>query len=151
MGRVKKDCWSLNLEIRYYDAKSMSQERVSKIASVNKNGLSAEKAENGIIFRYSFVSEGISIPIQYTLQEDHLQVSVLIDQIEETAENRLIDISLLPYFGAANTTEQGYFFVPDGSGSLIHFNNGKYNGSAYQQKVYREDLIVAQERLDYFF
>lgn len=150
LGQGKKRLLESQLEIRYYDAKSMSQERVSKIASVNKNGLSAEKAENGIIFRYSFVSEGISIPIQYTLQEDHLQVSVLIDQIEETAENRLIDISLLPYFGAANTTEQGYFFVPDGSGSLIHFNNGKYNGSAYQQKVYGEDLIVAQERLDYF-
>lgn len=150
LSQGKKRLLESQLEIRYYDVNSMSQERVSKVACVDKNGLTAEKAENGIIFRYSFVNEGITVPVQYTLMEDHLRVSVLIDQIEETEENRLIDISLLPYFGAANTVEEGYFFVPDGSGSLIRFNNGKYNGSAYQQKVYGDDIIVAQDRLEFF-
>lgn len=50
-----------------------------------------------------------------------------------------MDIDLLEYFGAAGPEEEGYMFVPDGSGALIMFNNGKVNAPAYIGYVYGED------------
>src|SRR5690606_16132689 len=48
-------------------------------------------------------------------------------------------LSLLSFFGAGSTSEEGSLFVPDGSGALIHFNNGKTRYPAYRQSVYGQD------------
>ncbi|HOW98371.1 MAG TPA: outer membrane protein transport protein, partial [Kiritimatiellia bacterium] len=50
---------------------------------------------------------------------------------------------LLRSFGAAGTEETGYLVVPNGSGSLIRFNNGKSGTAAYSQYIYGMDLIDA--------
>ena len=52
----------------------------------------------------------------------------------------LLTFTLLPYFGAAYLDQEGYIFVPDGSGALIHLNNGKTTASIYSQPVYGDDL-----------
>ena len=48
-------------------------------------------------------------------------------------------ISLLSFFGAAGQEREGSMFVPDGSGALIHFNNGKTNirpiSSSYTDRI----------------
>ncbi len=53
---------------------------------------------------------------------------------------RLVEFHLCAFFGAQGVDEEGAIFVPDGSGALIHFNNGKTKYSAYQQSVYGTDL-----------
>lgn len=142
----KKRLMESQLEIRYYDEKSMSQERVSRVACVDKGGLTAQASPDGITFRYRFPAEGITVPLTYRLEADHLAVSIPIDGIQEEGGNRLADISLLPYWGAANTQEKGYFFVPDGSGALIHFNNGRQGNAAYEQKVYGANIVTAPDK-----
>ena len=143
----KKRLMESQLEIRYYDEKSMSQERVSQVACVGKGGLSAEKSPDGITFLYAFPAEQITVPLTYKLETDHLTVSIPIDRVKEEGTNRLADISLLPYFGAANPTEEGYFLVPDGSGALIRFNNGKQKNTAYEQKLYGQNNVSAPDKI----
>ncbi|MBO9599592.1 MAG: hypothetical protein J7559_17425, partial [Cohnella sp.] len=51
-------------------------------------------------------------------------------------------VSMLSFFGAGGTDAEGSIFVPDGTGALIRFNNGKTKYPAYQQLVYGADQTI---------
>jgi hypothetical protein len=80
--------------------------------------------------------------IEYTLDNDSLVVKVPADGIQAPPAYPIGNISLLSFFGAGGKDEAGSIFVPDGSGALIHFNNGKTKYPAYQQAVYGADLTM---------
>ncbi|MFD2657960.1 DUF5696 domain-containing protein [Gracilibacillus thailandensis] len=82
--------------------------------------------------------------VEYKLEDDSLLVKVPTEEIYYTPDSPIHSISFLRYFGAAGTEETGSIFVPDGSGSLIHFNNGKTNVPSYQQSVYGQDLALLE-------
>ncbi|MGN6714201.1 DUF5696 domain-containing protein [Anaerocolumna jejuensis] len=79
-----------------------------------------------------------SIPLEYRLQGDKLVVSIPTEKIKENGSGKITWIELLSYFSAGNMKEKGYLFVPNGSGSLINFNNGKKT-ERYTQYVYGMD------------
>ena len=83
------------------------------------------------------------IPLEYRLEEDGVRVSVPVSGIEEYGGGAVYRIQLLRYMGAASTEEEGYMVVPNGSGSLIYFNNGKTNVASYSQYVYDIDPLIA--------
>lgn len=83
-----------------------------------------------------------TIPLEYRLTADGLEVSVPTKQIQETGGAKIYNIQLLRYFAAAGTEETGYMVVPNGSGSLINFNNGKKTASEYNQFVYGMDPLA---------
>lgn len=79
------------------------------------------------------------IPLNYRLEGDNLVVSVDPGAVDYNRENYyLVDIDILPYFGAADEGD-GYLFVPDGSGALIYLNNGKTTVPSYYAMVYGQD------------
>lgn len=83
------------------------------------------------------------IPLEYRLEEDGVRVSVPVSGIEEYGGGSIYRIQLLRYMAAAGKDEKGYMVVPNGSGSLIHFNNGKTNVASYSQYVYDIDPLLA--------
>lgn len=89
------------------------------------------------------VDEQVSftIPLEYRLTEDGLNVSVPTDQIQETGGAMISRLRLLPFLGAAGMTDEGYMFVPNGSGALIDLNNGCKN-AAYTQNIYGIDPVA---------
>lgn len=81
-----------------------------------------------------------TVPLTYRLTEDSLVVSLNPAEVTYNDDGYyLVDIDLLPYFGA-QSGDDGYLFVPDGSGALIYFNNGKYTSSSYSAVVYGTDV-----------
>lgn len=100
--------------------------------------------ENGIRVVYNYSKAGFRYPVEYTLEDDHLKASLKVSEIEETdPRNIATQVTLLGSFGAAGPDEEGYFVIPDGSGALVRFNNGKNVGSnAYLQRVYGRDTTV---------
>ncbi len=89
------------------------------------------------------------IPVDYNLTETGLNVSVPVNEIHfDTNTFSLCNINLLPYFGSASRTDNGYMFIPDGSGAIVNFNNGKTNISdAIKLQVYGiEDNIDRVQR-----
>lgn len=80
-----------------------------------------------------------TLPLEYRLEGDSLTATVPVGQISESAAHRVRSIDLLAYFGAADSKEEGYMLVPDGTGSLIHLNNGKVKDEQYVQRVYGND------------
>ncbi|MCM1058064.1 MAG: DUF5696 domain-containing protein [Firmicutes bacterium] len=86
--------------------------------------------------------EWFTIPVTYELDGDELLV--WIDPAEvayDTEDYYLVEIDLLRYFGAS-MSDEGYLFVPDGSGALIDFNNGKTTASSYKASVYGQDATM---------
>lgn len=81
--------------------------------------------------------------IEYTLDNDSLVVKVPIADLQGPSEFPISSVALMSFFGAGGMDEEGSLFVPDGSGSLISFNNGKNKYPAYQQTVYGTDQAMA--------
>lgn len=104
------------------------------------------KNDERIRIEYEFKENGIMVPVEFALNDEgSLVVAIPVkDVVDEN--KKLVDISLLPYFGAADASEQGYILVPDGSGAAVNFNNGKetYGSSTYS--VYGVD---AMQKNDY--
>ena len=104
--------------------------RTVEEAFVNIGGMTLEK-RNEINEQFGFVSEAPKtfwIPVDYDLTENGLNVTIPNDEIKYDTESLAIaTIDLLKYFGSASEKEEGYMFVPDGSGAVINFNNGKTN------------------------
>lgn len=83
------------------------------------------------------------IPLEYRLLDDGLKVSVPVSGIQEFGGGAIYRLQLLRYFGAADRNEDGYMVVPNGSGSIIYFNNGKTSAASYAQYVYDLDPLSA--------
>ncbi|MBE5868057.1 MAG: hypothetical protein E7293_03745 [Lachnospiraceae bacterium] len=130
----------LNIETR------MTTECNNYSDSVKLGGMDYEILENGIQFNFSYPVQGIIVPVCYTLNEDGFTASIVTSQIQELWSEKylLMNVSLLPLFGAGGLTDEGYLFVPDGSGALIQFNNNKQRYMSYQGQVYGEDLGIVK-------
>lgn len=85
----------------------------------------------------------LSIAIEYRLDGDGLNVSVPMSSVKEVGGGKIYRIQVLRYMGAASMDEEGYMVVPNGSGSLINFNNEKNNVPNYIQYIYGIDKLSA--------
>jgi len=83
------------------------------------------------------------ISLEYRLEGDAVKVSVPASKIKSYGGGTIFQIHLLRFMGAAHTSENGYFVVPNGSGALIDFNNGKQFYPIYQQSIYGMDPLAA--------
>lgn len=119
-----------------------------------------EPETGGLKVTYSLRTAGATVPVHYELQDDGLYV--YIDTVEinerngykedikddtaaETDTIVLIEIAMTPYMGAATEDDEGYMFVPDGSGAIIELNNGKGNYADYSQDIYGRDITQVKE------
>jgi hypothetical protein len=82
-----------------------------------------------------------TISLEYRLIDDRLEVTIPTKEVIETGSGKICGISLLSFFGAGGIDEEGYILVPNGSGSLIYFNNGKKT-ERYNQYIYGIDETV---------
>ena len=86
-----------------------------------------------------------NVTLRYTLEGNSLLVSAPFDQIAWRQAYPLTQLALLPFMGAGGINDQGYLFVPDGSGALVYFNNGRQNQVAYNTAVYGWDEGMPRE------
>lgn len=84
------------------------------------------------------------IPLEYRLNGDAVDVSIPMNHVVENGGGTLFRIQMLRYFGTAGVDESGYMLVPNGSGSLINFNNGKSAATQYSEYVYGIDPLAAE-------
>lgn len=118
---------------------------VTNLRSRNQSEITVREQDDGITVTYDFSKAGITLPVRFTLGEDHMAVSVKTADIRETKTAQGIaatQLTLLGSFGAGRPDEEGYFVIPDGSGALIRFNNGKSSARSYSARVYGRDLTM---------
>ncbi|MBQ2929127.1 MAG: hypothetical protein IJD99_02810 [Clostridia bacterium] len=115
----------------------------SQVGSVSKGSVKLQKVDDGLRILYTFKDYGITVPLYVTIAEDCFRVYVPADEIEETTADKLLDMEIAPLLGATGTKDEGYILIPDGSGALIRFNNGKTKAGSYKAQVYGSDKTFA--------
>ncbi|MCM1380400.1 MAG: DUF5696 domain-containing protein [Muribaculaceae bacterium] len=101
---------------------------------------------NTITVEYDFANTAeIMVPVTYTLNDDCLSLHVDTKEIVERNGDKItVEMAFNSTFGAADMEEEGYFVIPDGSGAIINFNNGKSGYRTYQGKVYGADITAVK-------
>lgn len=112
----------------------------SFVSCQKRGGVAVTAAEDGIRVEYTFVKEGFTVPVTYTLLEDSLRAEICAGEIREESETRLLSVTLLPVMGAFGEKEQGFILL--GDGNIIDFSNGKTDVSAYRVPIYGDDAVT---------
>lgn len=145
-----------DLIVQYHNTSYVTGQVNSYTGAIKKGDFTWELIENGVAIRYYFPKQGFVIPVQYVLEEDCLAASIISEGIEEEVwedpdtdpekKQSVMNVALLPFMGAAGSDDEGYLIIPDGSGALIHFNNGRTGAAIYQQDVYgRDDALTIRK------
>ena len=107
----------------------------------------------GIRVEFHFDLLDITIPATFTLKDNYLEASIPNksgkDKIQDSNKETgyaITSVTLLPAFAAGDWEDQGYLFIPDGSGALVHFNNGRRMTNNYRQPVYGTDKLLVEEK-----
>ena len=131
---------------------SNTQKGVAELRRLNeyfeKVGWTKEDYDREMEVAEGEVEENISftVPLDYTLKDDYLEATVYMKGVSESGGGAIHDIQMLNFFGAAGKDEEGYMLVPNGTGSIIYFNNGKskqQSGNDYSEYIYGLDPMVA--------
>jgi len=112
--------------------------------SIEKDTYEVKKVKGGLKITFDFQKDNqqFRIPVQITISDEYVEASILYDDIEEYGESRITNIDLLPFFGAGHAEDDGYLFIPDGSGALIRFSDNSRNAASYRQRVFGTDPAV---------
>lgn len=84
------------------------------------------------------------LQLLYQLSDDGLLVTLDPETIKDSETYPLLRVDLLPYFGCGGDQQQGYMLVPDGSGALIRYNNGKQKAEKYWAKLFGDDRALTK-------
>jgi len=119
------------------------QRALEAFASIGytEEDLARDNAEHGITVELQ-AAKIFGLSIEYTLDDDSLLVRVPTDRVKFPSNYPINRIELLTFFGAGGPDEEGALVIPDGSGALIYFNNGKSKYPSYQQDVYGRDITM---------
>ena len=105
-------------------------------SSIGNDGAKYEVIDDTIRAEYNFPNEKIFVPIEYSLTDTGFEAKVIFEDITDTKELRVNKIAVLPYFGAAGHSDNGYMLIPDGSGALVNLNNPMVDSFPYEKAYY---------------
>ena len=124
----------------YNTENDITEVLTSKTAtSIKYSGL-----ENGIAVEYEFLKQDLNITFQYYLKDGSFMCRIPREEIKENGTCWVLNIDLLPFFGATGITakDNGYILYPDGCGALYTLGETAAGSSSYITKpVYGEHII----------
>ncbi len=117
--------WQANMQsainIKYNDLKKRDSGVKEVFAAKDCGYLESKMIENGVEVTYGFLTPGIYITVDYTIEGDNLVVRIPYEKIEEKSKLAVTTITVLPWLGACGNENSGYLFYPDGSGAVTTF------------------------------
>ncbi len=100
--------------------------------------------ENMQLYKETNIKEvpAFNITVIYKLDDKGFTVEVPLDEISYRLKFPIVQVSVLPFFGAGGPKDTGYMLVPEGGGSVINFNNGKTRQNSYYADCYGWDYAT---------
>lgn len=125
-------------------------ESPAPVYSTKANSKKYKLEDGGIAINYKYNSQGVEFTMHVKLEENDVYCYVDTEEIDEKDTNTtdgkvLTKLQIAPFFGAVSAYDEngeenkGYMIVPDGSGAVIQYNNGKNTYAEYSQQVYGRD------------
>ncbi|WP_372662209.1 DUF5696 domain-containing protein [Cohnella sp.] len=145
---IKKQDLNAQLLLDYVDPLNKPFQLNNFLGSIQEKAFTWKQIDNGVEVTFEFPKAGFTIPVLYSLKDDVFSATIATDRIEQKDKYRLVNINLLPFFGAGSILDEGYLFVPDGSGALIRFNNNKSIYKSYDERVYGGDQAIDRPELN---
>ncbi|MCL2404785.1 MAG: DUF5696 domain-containing protein [Defluviitaleaceae bacterium] len=84
--------------------------------------LQTELIPGGVSVTYGFLSHGLFVTVEYTLEDGVLVVRVPWEKIREESNFAVTSMEIMPFFGAASNYVQGYMLYPDAGGGITRFD-----------------------------
>ncbi|MDR1663535.1 MAG: DUF5696 domain-containing protein [Clostridiales bacterium] len=81
--------------------------------------------------------------VEYTLDGKDLTVRMPLSEMLSDDRFPVSEVTLTPYLLSGGAEDEGYLFVPDGSGGVIDFNEGDPLAPVLQMPVYGDDPLRA--------
>lgn len=132
------------LLVYYYDTTSLDEAfATSEVDAVLGGNVYTEVIKNGIKVTYDFVELEISVPVEYTIEENCFKITVRPDEISDNGINYVTGVKIAPFMcGLKNEAEDSWLFLPDGSGTLVKPAVSDEVGNIGESKVFGDDLLV---------
>lgn len=109
---------------------------------VDADRIVLEKAKNGVRLVYVFSELGFIIPLTLSYKAGVFTATVDTSKINERYDNKIINITVLPYFGAGMVGEDGYVLIPDGCGAIVSLDKNNAYTKSYQKTVYGDNPVL---------
>lgn len=131
------------LRLDYIEPETNLVKTEKSYTGVVLNGnLTCQKIDGGLELVYDFSELEISVPVQYILREDSLEVRIVVERIKEN-KNRVCQIALVPFFSSLkNSVYDGYLFIPSGCGGLMYVDAGERSVRSFSGEVYGADPTI---------
>lgn len=99
------------------------------------------------------------LTLNYSLTDNGVKVTIPNKSISFNEDFPLLKVSILPYFGADEASENanGYLFIPDGSGAVINMNQNEPNrrtiitGKVYGENASKLPKKEATEKTEQYY
>lgn len=113
--------------IEYFDEQYEIKTAYAYESVIPNGNMTTKLIDNGIRIIYFFETAEISVPVEYILHDDGLEVRLVIKEIREGKVNKLCSVALLPGLATVKNTDskENYIFMPSGSGTLMYTDGGK--------------------------
>ena len=134
--------------ISYYDKESCTvvNDVLAQSAAVETETVAAKAVKNGVLVRYDFIEEEISVTVSYVLKDDCMVVSVDKSKITEGSEKLITSVSVSPFMCSVYKDDaDSYLFVPSGSGALIYPEIIVDKTINTAEKVYGDDAAINED------
>lgn len=115
----------------------------AQVGALSDGDVVAEKVDNGVRVTYYFANEQISVPVEYLLCDNGLEVRLIVNEIRES-NYQIYSVSVSPFMCGAKNNTDSYIFVPSGSGTLMYLDDTGRNTRTISEYVYGEDLATTQ-------
>ena len=159
--------WSNTVDESYYKAELSNRNMLSQLMAVTyatedgrisivnifDNGEEAgnfelsHRYEGGkVILSVLVADDSIAFDIYMWVDEQGFSYEIPVESIKETGKNMLVNIQMMPAFGAAISGEDGFTLIPDGSGALMYYKTyDDPNARLYTYPFYGTDVQDIEE------
>lgn len=137
------------ISITVANARTLKWDTVTSYSQMESDGNTVcKKIENGIRVTYFFDTYKIAVPVDYTLNEKSITVSVDSSKIlEDGTDYKLVSVAVAPYLcSVKNDAENGSLFIPCGEGAIMHSVETSEGTRKYTGEVYGADYARRNPR-----
>ncbi len=133
-GIKVNELWNQNLSSLFYvtySVKSSNGQMKSTTVPLRKLEpvIWTEAIADGLRIQYYMPTVKLGFQAEFTLDEDTLQVHIPAESVREDGTVLFVRLDVMPLLGASDIGADGYYLLPDGSGTLFQLDSARYDTS----------------------